>query len=112
MTVHRPVRPAWTCGACGAEWPCQPQRQALLADYGRAPIALSLYLAAHYLDAVPELPDVPVAQLYRRFLGWARCASTRPTPDIAESRTGPDADEPQPDADEPLRNVRGVPRST
>ncbi|TDC00058.1 flavin reductase [Micromonospora fluostatini] len=71
MTVHQPVRPAWTCGGCGAEWPCEPQRQALLVEYERARVSLS-YLAAHFLDAVPELTEVPVAHLHRRFLGWAR----------------------------------------
>jgi hypothetical protein len=47
------------------------QRQ-LLAEYGRAPVALAIYMTALFVDAVCDLPRTPAGELYQRFLGWIR----------------------------------------
>ncbi|RLP85599.1 flavin reductase [Micromonospora sp. CV4] len=72
MTAHRPVSPAWTCDACGSDWPGQTCRRELLAEYDRASMSLALYLAAQFVDANRDLAHVPVGHLHHRFLGWIR----------------------------------------
>ncbi|SIS03672.1 flavin reductase [Micromonospora avicenniae] len=72
MTTHLPVTPAWTCGGCGADWPCQTRRCELRAEYQRAPVSLALYLAAQLVDAAQDLSHVPAGHLHHRFLGWTR----------------------------------------
>ena len=44
MAIHLPVTPAWTCGGCGADWPCQTRRRELRAEYDQARVSLALYL--------------------------------------------------------------------
>lgn len=41
---HVPMRPLWRCRGCGAHWPCQPARLALLGDYRHDRTALLVYL--------------------------------------------------------------------
>ncbi|MFC0027941.1 flavin reductase [Micromonospora chaiyaphumensis] len=72
MTTHLPIRPAWTCGGCAGEWPCQTRRRELRAEYDRAPVSLALYLAAQLVDAAQDLAHVPAGHLHYRFLGWTR----------------------------------------
>ncbi|MET8354836.1 flavin reductase [Micromonospora sp. NPDC005206] len=72
MTTHHPIKPAWTCGGCAGEWPCQTRRRELRAEYDRAPVSLALYLAAQLVNAAQDLADVPAGHLHRRFLGWTR----------------------------------------
>lgn len=64
------MRPAWRCRGCGAHWPCQPARLALLVEYRQNRTALLVYLGALLAEAGDQL-DHPVG-LHRRFLGWAR----------------------------------------
>ncbi|MFF4809867.1 flavin reductase [Micromonospora chersina] len=72
MTTHLPVKPAWACGDCGANWPCQTRRHELRAEYEAAPVSLALYLATQLVDATEDLREVPAGHLHRRFLGWTR----------------------------------------
>ena len=67
---HAPVAPAWVCGTCGAEWPCAPRRDLLLAEYGPDRGALSVYLGSCLATACEDLPEVPGAVLRKRFIGW------------------------------------------
>lgn len=66
---HLPVRPSWDCADCGQPYPCSPARVQLAEDYDKAPIALSMYLAAMLHDAARET-TAPPAELYERFLAW------------------------------------------
>jgi len=72
VSVHNPVRPLWTCSGCGDPWPCVSRQRQLLAEYGRAPVALAIYMTALFVDAVCDLPRTPAGELYQRFLGWIR----------------------------------------
>ncbi|WP_089155143.1 flavin reductase [Micromonospora sp. NBS 11-29] len=72
MSIHQPIKPAWTCGGCVGEWPCQVWRCELRTEYDDAPASLALYLAAQLVDANRHLDDIPADRLYRRFLGWIR----------------------------------------
>ncbi|MGW3605559.1 flavin reductase [Micromonospora sp. NPDC005161] len=72
MTPHHAVKPAWTCGDCAGEWPCQSRRRELLAEYDKAPVSLALYLAAQFVDATQDLASVPAGHLHHRFLSWTR----------------------------------------
>ena len=72
MTTHQPIKPAWSCGGCAGQWPCQTRRRELRAEYDRAPVSLALYLAAQLVDAAQDLADVPAGYLHHRFLGWTR----------------------------------------
>jgi len=70
VSAHQPVRPTWLCGGCGDPWPCVSRRRQLLAEYDRAPVSLTLYLAALFVDAVQDLPAAASGELYARFIGW------------------------------------------
>ena len=70
------MRPLWRCRACGAEWPCQPARLALLVEYREDRIALLVYLSTLMAEAGAQLSQlnghaVP-ENLTERFLTWAR----------------------------------------
>lgn len=65
MSLHRPQRPAWNCEACKQPYPC-PEARATLA-VGDA-WATATYLAGLFVTAVDDLPAVPVADLYARFM--------------------------------------------
>lgn len=67
---HRAARPSWRCSGCGAPWPCQPAKLALLTEYGTDRLALLLYLATRMVDAAGELPTT--VNVVERFLSWAR----------------------------------------
>lgn len=72
MTTHEPVLPIWSCGGCGAPWPCPTRRQELRAEFAEAPVSLALYLGAQLVSASEDLSWVPAGRLHRRFLGWLR----------------------------------------
>ncbi|MFI6330955.1 flavin reductase [Micromonospora chersina] len=72
MTTHVPVTPAWTCGGCGADWPCQTRQRELRAEYDGPPVSLILYLAAQLVNATYDLPEIAAGHLHHRFLGWIR----------------------------------------
>ncbi|MFE9183679.1 hypothetical protein ACFYMB_10125 [Micromonospora haikouensis] len=78
---HLPLRPLWLCRACAAPWPCAPARLALLREYADDRVALLIHLAGLLHEATTQLytlnpHDAPEpAQLFARFLGWARSRS-------------------------------------
>ncbi|MFI9642659.1 flavin reductase [Micromonospora sp. NPDC051925] len=73
---HLPMRPLWRCRGCGAEWPCQPARLALLVDYREDRTALLIYLGTLMVEAGTQLSQlnghVVPEDLAGRFLTWAR----------------------------------------
>ncbi|MFG2063834.1 hypothetical protein ACGFIK_20720 [Micromonospora sp. NPDC048871] len=67
---HAPVVPGWTCGTCGADWPCEQKRARLLSEYAADPAMLSVYLAACLAAATEDLHRCGSTSLQGRFLGW------------------------------------------
>ncbi|MDG4793426.1 hypothetical protein [Micromonospora sp. WMMD1082] len=67
---HAPVTPDWTCGTCGADWPCQPKRDQLLTEYGADRAMLSVYLGACLAAAAEDLHAGGSTSLQDRFFGW------------------------------------------
>ncbi|WP_232533763.1 hypothetical protein [Plantactinospora sp. KBS50] len=67
--AHLPA-PGWACAECGEDYPCQAAREMLAAEPDRR--AVAVYLAALFIDAVRELPDRPVTDLYARFFRVVR----------------------------------------
>ena len=55
---HHPMRPLWRCRACGAEWPCQPARLALLVEYRADRTALLVYLSTLMAEAGAQLSQL------------------------------------------------------
>ncbi|NHO79517.1 hypothetical protein DLJ60_24040 [Micromonospora chalcea] len=72
MTTHGPVLPVWSCGGCGAPWPCPTRRRELRAEFAGAPVSLSLYMGSYLVWAAEDLTWVPAGVLHQRFLGWVR----------------------------------------
>jgi hypothetical protein len=68
-SLHQPHRPEWSCRFCGLPYPCPPARDRLVAVYGRTP-ALAERAAELLYEAVPDLVDVPLADLFERFIAW------------------------------------------
>lgn len=70
------MRPLWLCRRCGAAWPCQPARLALLVEYRADRTALLIYLSTLMAEAGAQLSQLngsAVAEdLTERFLTWAR----------------------------------------
>lgn len=70
------MRPLWRCRPCGAEWPCQPGRLALLVEYRTDRTALLVYLSSLMTEAGAQLSqlngDALPKNLTDRFLTWAR----------------------------------------
>jgi hypothetical protein len=69
------MRPLWRCRSCGAEWPCQPARLALLVEYRGNRTALLLYLGGLMAEAreqLAQLNPTHAPDLHQRFLAWAR----------------------------------------
>ena len=52
---HLPMRPLWRCRGCGALWPCQPARLALLAEYRDDRVGLLVYLGTMMAEAGDQL---------------------------------------------------------
>ena len=73
-TGHLHERPGWDCLDCGEPWPCVSARVGLLDEYRAFPSLLRVYLSAQMYDALDDLMALgePPADLYDRFLGWAR----------------------------------------
>ncbi|WP_247673758.1 hypothetical protein [Micromonospora sp. C51] len=67
---HAPVTPEWTCGTCGAEWPCARKREQLLTEYGVDRPMLSVYLGACLAAAAEDLHLAGATSLQDRFFGW------------------------------------------
>jgi hypothetical protein len=70
------MRPLWRCRACGAEWPCQPARLALLTEYRHDRAALLVHLATLMREAGAQLAQLGGHArpdgLTERFMSWAR----------------------------------------
>ncbi|MFD0967146.1 flavin reductase [Plantactinospora endophytica] len=64
------MRPLFRCRACGARWPCQPARLALLLIYRGDRQGLRLHLAGKLLNALADQPRTDAVTLAVRFLGW------------------------------------------
>jgi hypothetical protein len=75
---HAPVTPEWTCGICGAEWPCAPKREQLLIEYGVDRPMLSVYLGACLAAAAEDLHLAGSTSLQERFFGWLPPRPRRP----------------------------------
>ncbi len=72
---HLSDRPQWLCRRCGAAWPCDEARAALLREYHAFPSLLKIYLSAQMYDALHDLTargDPPPLNLHERFLAWAQ----------------------------------------
>lgn len=69
---HAPTHPDWLCGVCGTDWPCDPARDALSAEYGSDRVALSVGMSIELHRAANDLRDVPASALYQRFIAWTR----------------------------------------
>lgn len=79
---HR--RRGWACRRCRVAYPCPAERDRLLAAYGNTAV-LRGHMYRLWEQAVAELPQVPVWQLYDQLVAWTRPA--------AQPRTGaPPAD--------------------
>ncbi|MFG3684854.1 hypothetical protein [Micromonospora sp. NPDC047740] len=72
MSTHGPVVPIWSCGGCGAPWPCATRRRELQAEFVDAPMSLALYMGSQFVRAAEDLTWAPAGTLHRRFLGWLR----------------------------------------
>lgn len=67
---HAPYTPDWTCGTCGAEWPCEPKRDLLLKEYQLDRAMLSVYLGSCLAVASQDLSVPAGTSLQDRFIGW------------------------------------------
>ncbi|MBM0238147.1 hypothetical protein JNW88_15075 [Micromonospora sp. ATA32] len=67
---HAPVTPGWTCGTCGAEWPCATKQSQLLNEYRVDRPSLTVYLGSCLAAAMEDLRAAPVSSLQDRFIGW------------------------------------------
>ncbi|WP_341718934.1 hypothetical protein QQG74_03950 [Micromonospora sp. FIMYZ51] len=74
---HTPVAPGWTCGSCGADWPCAAKRELLLREYGVDRAMLSVYLGACLAAAAEDLRALGSGTLQERFFGWLPPRSRR-----------------------------------
>jgi hypothetical protein len=70
MSMHLPVRPAWSCAACGQPWPCPSRQRQLLAEYADAWVSLSLYLSGCLVQACADFGAVSAGLLCWRFFTW------------------------------------------
>ena len=68
--LHVPDRPSWWCRACGLEWPCQPAKDDIIATMDL--VGRVIYMNLQMFDALSDQPDVDVAAIFDRFVGWAR----------------------------------------
>jgi hypothetical protein len=79
LAEHAPATPDWTCGTCGADWPCEPKRARLLTEYATDRPMLSVYLGACLAAAVEDLHAPGPTSLQDRFLGWLPRRPSPPT---------------------------------
>lgn len=69
------MRPLWRCDMGCGDWPCQPAKDRLLAEYTNDRTALLMYLGAQMTEAEAQLNQIGApASLYDRFIRWARSA--------------------------------------
>ena len=72
---HLHDRPTWDCRVCRRPWPCASAKANLLEEFRSFPSVLTVYLSGQMYDALGDLTspgEPPPADLYERFLSWAR----------------------------------------
>lgn len=69
---HAPRRPAWMCIWCREPYPCPDGRVQLLAAQGGYTPELAVRAVELMELAIADLGEVPVDELYRRFLAWTK----------------------------------------
>lgn len=65
---HIAARPSWDCVACDKPWPCDPAREFLVWEMDT--VRLSVYLWGSLEEAVGDLPAMPAAEAFDRFMAW------------------------------------------
>jgi hypothetical protein len=71
VTEHSPHQPSWNCVVCDKQWPCDPAREQLVAQYGLG--ASLAMLGWQYLEeAASAFPDGSPGELFDRFIRWTR----------------------------------------
>jgi hypothetical protein len=65
---HTADRPSWDCRCCGQPWPCDPAREALIAEMDR--VQLAIYMWVNLEEAVQDMPKGPADELFERFIKW------------------------------------------
>nr|WP_242624227.1 hypothetical protein [Micromonospora kangleipakensis] len=69
MTAHWPVPPLWSCGGCGAPWPCPTRCRELRADVDDAPVSRTQRISyEEYLVAVA----LTLARRHRPVWSWRK----------------------------------------
>ena len=68
--VHHPDRSSWDCLACDQPWPCDPERERLVAATPDR-VQLTMVMADEMFLAALTLPAEPIGALYERFMAWA-----------------------------------------
>ncbi|MGW4462044.1 hypothetical protein [Micromonospora sp. NPDC004704] len=75
---HTPLPKLWICRVDAYPWPCADARLNLLAGFDGRRLALHLYLAPMFIEALddlsalaPDLADPPDPRvIFDRFMGW------------------------------------------
>lgn len=78
MSMHLPIRPDWTCAACGLLWPCPTRKRQLVAEYDGAYVSMMLHLSGFFIEACQDMPLAASGVLHHRFLGWRAELSEAP----------------------------------
>ena len=67
---HIAERPSWNCAFCGKPWPCEPARERLAVEKDGVQLAMHAWLTLE--EAAGDMPRMPVAVAFHRFLAWTR----------------------------------------
>lgn len=75
LLLHPPLRPGWTCQACGREWPCPPAREELVAVFADDSRGLLRFMVVQMNAATVELGEALTMHelcrtLYVQFMAW------------------------------------------
>jgi hypothetical protein len=70
MSEHTVYRPAWTCGMCDQDWPCEPARKMIADLHVDDHESLVEQMARLMIWALDDLGLADTVDLYKRFLGW------------------------------------------
>jgi hypothetical protein len=68
--MHVAERPSWRCRHCHDEWPCTLAKADLKASLDR--VGRVIYMNLHLVDVLVDQPQLGAAELFDRFVGWAR----------------------------------------
>lgn len=72
MTEHMAQRPSWECRACGKDWPCDPARERLAAEYGADATGLATWLWMRLEEYALDAGPGPLSGAFERFIAWSR----------------------------------------